>query len=44
MFVTKLNIIQHVMEILDLEKKGQKLFIYLGINYVSNRIHTKHNT
>ena len=44
MFSTKLNIIQYVLTILDIEKKLHKLLIFQGIYYAINIINTKHDT
>ena len=44
MVVTRLEILQYVLTILDIEKEGQKLLIDQGIDYVRNIIHTNHET
>ena len=43
MFRTKLKILQHVLAILDIDKKGNTLFLSQVTDYVIKLINTKYN-
>ena len=43
MFITKLNIIQHVLTILDIDKRLQQLLIYQVIDSEVNMINDNYN-
>ena len=42
MFVTKFNILQHVLKILDIDTKGKQLLLSQTIDSVGNMIHNKY--
>ena len=43
MFITKLNILQNVLKILEIETKGQKLVLAQVIDYAIKMIRTRYN-